>query len=38
MELPLKKIPAVLQDPKNLILYGLPKVKFALYNRNIISN
>jgi hypothetical protein len=26
MELPLKKIPALLQDPKNLILYGLPKV------------
>lgn len=26
MELPLKKIPATLQDPKNLILYGIPKV------------
>jgi len=25
MELPLQKIPATLQDPKNLILYGLPK-------------
>lgn len=26
MELPLKKIPAVLQDPKNMIIYGVPKV------------
>jgi hypothetical protein len=26
MELPLKKIPASLKDPKNLILYGLPKI------------
>jgi predicted AAA+ superfamily ATPase len=26
MELPLKKIKATLEDPKNLILYGVPKV------------
>lgn len=27
MELPLTKIKATLKDPKNLILYGIPKVK-----------
>lgn len=26
MELPLKKLPKVTQDPKNLILYGVPKI------------
>lgn len=26
MELPLQKLPALTQDPKNLIIYGLPKV------------
>lgn len=27
IELPLNKIPAETQDPKNLIIFGLPKVK-----------
>lgn len=27
IELPLKKIPAKISDPRNLILFGLPKVK-----------
>lgn len=26
IELPTSKIPAVTQDPKNLIIFGLPKV------------
>ena len=27
IELPVVKIPAATQDPQNLILFGLPKVK-----------
>lgn len=27
IELPKAKIPAVTQDPKNLIIFGLPKVE-----------
>lgn len=27
IELPTSKIPAATQDPRNLILFGLPKVK-----------
>ena len=26
INLPLKKVPALIQDPKNLILYGVPKI------------
>lgn len=29
IELPTSKIPAATQDPKNLIIFGLPKVKFT---------
>lgn len=29
IELPTSKIPAATQDPKNLILFGLPKVNIT---------
>lgn len=29
--LPTKPIPSVTQDPKNLIIYGVPKVKTCRY-------
>lgn len=29
MELPKVKVPAITQDPKNLIIYGVPKINLS---------
>jgi hypothetical protein len=34
MELPLTKQPVITQDPKNLIIYGVPKVKLLAVLRS----